>query len=88
MQHDGGFHLDNVRYPQEISVMETVLDLEQIPQAASQSNWFRRMGNHAHHRTPIIYSVIANDLTPKSLRPVSMFGFGNDKKLVTMGFMH
>ena len=47
MQHEGGFHLDDVRYLQEDSALQTVLGLEQIPQAASLGNWLRRMGKHA-----------------------------------------
>jgi hypothetical protein len=47
MQHEGGFHLDDVRYLQEDLALQTVLGLKQIPQAASLGNWLRRMGKHA-----------------------------------------
>ncbi len=47
MQHEGGFHLDDVRYLQEDSALQTMLGLNQIPQAASLGNWLRRMGKHA-----------------------------------------
>jgi len=46
MQHEGGFHLDDVRYIQEDVALQTVLGLAQIPQAASLGNWLRRMGKH------------------------------------------
>jgi hypothetical protein len=47
MQHEGGFHLDDVRYLHEDTALQTVLGLEQIPQAASLGNWLRRMGKHS-----------------------------------------
>ncbi len=46
MQHEGGFHLDDVRYVQEDVALQTLLGLEQTPQAVSLGNWLRRMGKH------------------------------------------
>ena len=53
MQHEGGFHLDDVRYIQEDAALQTVLGLEQIPQAASLGNWLRRMGKHSESNTAL-----------------------------------
>jgi len=47
MQHEGGFHLDDVRYIQEDTALRTLLGLNQVPQADSLGNWLRRMGKHA-----------------------------------------
>ena len=47
MLHEGGFHLDDVRYIKEDKALVTLLGLNQIPQAASLGNWLRRMGKHA-----------------------------------------
>ena len=46
MQHEGGFHLDDVRYIQEDVALRTLLGLDQVPQADSLGNWLRRMGKH------------------------------------------
>ncbi|MCP4047860.1 MAG: IS1380 family transposase [Gammaproteobacteria bacterium] len=51
MQHEGGFHLDDVRHLREDRALGTVLGLEQIPQAASLGNWLRRMGKHPEWST-------------------------------------
>jgi len=53
MQHEGGFHLDDVRYLREDTALQTVLGLEQIPQAASLGNWLRRMGKHPQWNTAL-----------------------------------
>jgi len=46
MQHEGGFHLDDVRYIQEDEALRTVLGLKQVPGADSLGSWLRRMGKH------------------------------------------
>lgn len=46
MQHEGGFHLDDVRYIKEDEALRILLGLEQVPQADSLGNWLRRMGKH------------------------------------------
>ena len=51
MQHEGGFHLDDVRYIQEDKALRTVLGLAQIPKADSLGDWLRRMGKHPQFTT-------------------------------------
>jgi hypothetical protein len=46
MQHEGGFHLDDVGYIQEDTALRTLLGLKHVPQADSLGNWLRRMGKH------------------------------------------
>ncbi len=53
MQHESGFHLDDVLYLQGDTTLQTLLGLEQIPKAASLSNWLRRMGKHPRWNTPL-----------------------------------
>ena len=45
MQHEGGFHLDDVRYIQDDEALRTLLGLDKIPQPSSLGNWLRRLGN-------------------------------------------
>lgn len=45
MQHEGSFHLDDVRHIQDDKALRTVLGLKNIPQATSLGSWLRRMGN-------------------------------------------
>ncbi|MES9858162.1 MAG: transposase [Sedimenticola sp.] len=45
MQHEGSFHLDDVRHINDDEALKTVLDLKKIPQASSLGSWLRRMGN-------------------------------------------
>lgn len=44
MQHEGSFHLDDVRHLQDDEALRTVLDLNNIPQATTLGDWLRRMG--------------------------------------------
>ena len=44
MQHEGSFHLDDVRHIQDDEALRTVLDLEKLPQATTLGDWLRRMG--------------------------------------------
>ena len=53
MQHEGGFHLDDVRYLREDKALRTVLGLEKIPQAVSLGNWLRRTGKHPQWRAAL-----------------------------------
>lgn len=46
MQHEGSFHLDDVRNIIDDQALRTVLGLEKIPQANSLGAWLRRMGNN------------------------------------------
>lgn len=46
MQHEGSFHLDDVRHMNNDDALRSVLGLDKIPQASSLGNWLRRMGNN------------------------------------------
>lgn len=45
MQHEGNFHLDDVRHLSDDSALRTVLDLKNVPQASTLGAWLRKMGN-------------------------------------------
>ena len=45
MQHEGSFHLDDVRQIQDDEALRTLLCLDKIPQPSSLGNWLRRLGN-------------------------------------------
>ena len=45
MQHEGSFHLDDVRHIKADEALRTVLGLDKIPQASSLGSWLRRRGN-------------------------------------------
>ncbi len=44
MQHEGSFHLDDVRHLNDDSALRGVLGLEVVPQAVSIGSWLRRQG--------------------------------------------
>lgn len=44
MQHEGSFHLDDVRHLNDDKALRTVLGLTKLPQASSLGSWLRRMG--------------------------------------------
>ena len=46
MQHEGSFHLDDVRHINDDGALRSVLRLDKIPQSSSLGNWLRRMGNN------------------------------------------
>lgn len=46
MQHEGSFHLDDVRHLTEDAALRSVLNLDTHPQASSLGAWLRRMGSH------------------------------------------
>jgi len=46
MQHEGSFHLDDVRHINDDQALRTVLGLDNIPQASSLGAWLRRMGSN------------------------------------------
>ncbi len=48
MQHEGSFHLDEVRHIQDDEALRTVLDLKKLPQATTLGDWLRRVGNQPH----------------------------------------
>ena len=45
MQHEGCFHLDDVKHLHEDTALTQLLGIEQIPKASALGNWLRRMGN-------------------------------------------
>jgi len=47
MQHEGSFHLDDVRHINDDQALRMVLGLHKIPQASSLGSWLRRMGNNS-----------------------------------------
>ena len=46
MQHEGSFHLDDVRHLADDAALRSVLNLDTIPQASSLGAWLRRMGGN------------------------------------------
>ncbi len=44
MQHEGSFHLDDVRHLSHDAALRHVMDLTQLPQASSLGAWLRKMG--------------------------------------------
>ena len=47
MQHEGSFHLDDVRHIQADKALRTVLGLTHLPKATTLGDWLRRMGKHS-----------------------------------------
>ncbi|WP_456406828.1 IS1380 family transposase [Thiolapillus sp.] len=47
MQHEGSFHLDEVRHLHEENALLSLLGIDQIPTARAIGEWLRRMGNKA-----------------------------------------
>ncbi len=45
MQHEGSFHLDDVRHLQNDEALLTVLDLKKLHQPTALDDWLRRMGS-------------------------------------------
>ena len=45
MQHEGSFHLDDVKHLHEDSALTQVLGIKHLPKASALGNWLRRMGN-------------------------------------------
>ena len=45
MQHEGSFHLDDVRHLSDDTALRTLLDLRNIPQASTLGAWLRKMGD-------------------------------------------
>jgi len=45
MQHEGSFHLDDVRHLQEDEALRTILELNKLPKATTLGDWLRRMGS-------------------------------------------
>jgi len=49
MQHEGGFHLDDVRHIHDDEALRTVLDINQLPKATTLGDWLRRIGCQPEH---------------------------------------
>ena len=45
MQHEGSFHLDDVRHIHDDEALRMVLDLGKLPRATTLGDWLRRMGS-------------------------------------------
>ncbi len=45
MQHEGSFHLDDVRHIQDDAALRQVLNLKTLPSATTMGDWLRRAGN-------------------------------------------
>ncbi|MCK5479386.1 MAG: IS1380 family transposase, partial [Methylococcales bacterium] len=46
MQHEGSFHLDDVKHFHDDEALTQVLGIKQMPKASALGNWLRRMGNN------------------------------------------
>jgi hypothetical protein len=44
MQHEGSFHLDDIRHLQDDEALRSVLGLNKLPKATTLGDWLRRMG--------------------------------------------
>jgi len=55
MQHEGSFHLDDVRHLHDDVALATVLGLKEIPKASSLGTWLRRMGSHEESLTGLTH---------------------------------
>ena len=47
MQHEGGFHLDDVNHVIDDKALRTVMNLKTIPKASSLGGWLRKMGSNS-----------------------------------------
>jgi len=45
MQHEGSFHLDDVRHFQDDEALRTVLNIKKLPGATTLGDWLRRTGD-------------------------------------------
>lgn len=46
MQHEGGFHLDDVRHLEDDDALREVLDMKTLPSATTLGDWLRRIGEN------------------------------------------
>lgn len=46
MQHEGCFHLDDVKHFHDDTALTQALGIQQMPKAGAMGNWLRRMGNN------------------------------------------
>lgn len=47
MQHEGGFHLDDVRLLEADTALKTILGIKTLPKATSIGEWLRKTGAHS-----------------------------------------
>lgn len=50
MQHEGSFHLDDIRHLQSDEALGSVLNLNRLPKATTLGDWLRRMGRQPQMR--------------------------------------
>lgn len=50
MQHEGSFHIDDIRHLQEDEALRTVVNLDKLPSATTLGDWLRRMGSQPQIR--------------------------------------
>ncbi len=50
MQHEGSFHLDDIRHIQDDEALRSVLGLNRLPKATTLGDWLRRMGSQPQIR--------------------------------------
>jgi len=50
MQHEGSFHLDDVRHLQDDEALRTVLGFNKLPSATTLGSWLRRMSRQPQIR--------------------------------------
>ena len=51
MQHEGGFHLDDVRHIQSDEALLSVLGFSQLSTSMTLGDWLRRMGRKPEAQT-------------------------------------
>ncbi|HID45115.1 MAG TPA: hypothetical protein EYP34_05115, partial [Chromatiaceae bacterium] len=50
MQHEGSFHLDDIRHIQDDEALRSALNLNRLPKATTLGDWLRRMGSQPQIR--------------------------------------
>jgi hypothetical protein len=48
MQHEGSFHLDDIRHFRDDEALRTVLTLNKLPKTTTLGDWLRRIGAEPH----------------------------------------
>ena len=65
MQHEGSFHLDDVRHIRDDKALRTLLNLKNMPAASALGNWLRRIG--AQSNTVTAWQAVNKVLLKSSL---------------------
>jgi len=65
MQHEGGFHLDDVRHLQGDTALRTVLALDKIPKASALGDWLRRIGGDK--QSPVAWQQVNQSILLSAL---------------------